>query len=439
MRLPCTVALLFAFGCANSAPPPVSPAEATVRVHKNVAHNIAGQWQGIAKFGPFYRFRMILHITGGGPNDWTGTLHSLQAFLDKHDTVEHSSDARYDAMIHLDGSKIRMTIPQLKLIYEGEVSEDGIQVRGFFSKEGGGYVLPSPIPEDFGSKKAQFDLERPSPANTWPIDVAEPKASLVCVEHCASADEVKLELLDWGGHGRPLILLSGGGDTAHSFYRFGPNLVALGYHVYGITRRGYGKSSAPEPDGYGPNNNHSDNRRGDDIIAVVNHLHLTEPPVLVGHSRAGGELSNVGSRYPHAVAGLIYLDAGFYFAFDDGMPTPPLPVPTGNEELATKESRILKAEHLGEQKYRVIPPPILNIYAFINPDDPIFAHNGADELRLARGWDADTRERADRFERAFPRADVVRLANSTHYLCHSNEAEVLRLVDEFIKQLPLAK
>src|SRR5207302_1421528 len=40
-------------------------------------------------------------------------------------------------------------------------------------------------------------------------------------------------------------------------------------------------------------------------------------PVLVGHSIAGEELSSVGSRYPEKIAGLIYLDAGYSYAYYD--------------------------------------------------------------------------------------------------------------------------
>jgi len=38
---------------------------------------------------------------------------------------------------------------------------------------------------------------------------------------------------------------------------------------------------------------------------------------LAGHSLAGEELSSIGSRHPDRVAGLIYLDAGYGYAFHD--------------------------------------------------------------------------------------------------------------------------
>jgi non-heme chloroperoxidase len=40
-------------------------------------------------------------------------------------------------------------------------------------------------------------------------------------------------------------------------------------------------------------------------------------PVLVGHSIAGEELSSVGTRHPGKVAGLIYLEAGYAYAYHD--------------------------------------------------------------------------------------------------------------------------
>ncbi len=120
---------------------------------------------------------------------------------------------------------------------------------------------------------------------------------------------VKLEVLDWGGAGRPLVLLAGGGNTAHVFDDFALKLIGS-YHVYGITRRGFGASSSPTAH----DNNYSADRLGDDVLAVLDALRL-DRPILVGHSIAGEELSSIGSRHPERVAGLVYLDAGGAYAY----------------------------------------------------------------------------------------------------------------------------
>ena len=117
--------------------------------------------------------------------------------------------------------------------------------------------------------------------------------------------DVKLEVLDWGGTGRNLVLLAGLGNTAHVFDSLGPKLAAH-YHVIGITRRGFGQSSAPQT-GYDPR------RLGDDVVVVLEALHIADP-VLVGHSIAGEELSAVSTYHPGRAAALIYLDAGAPFA-----------------------------------------------------------------------------------------------------------------------------
>jgi non-heme chloroperoxidase len=121
---------------------------------------------------------------------------------------------------------------------------------------------------------------------------------------------VDIEVLDWGGQGRPLMLIAGFGGTAHIFDDFAPNLVG-DYHVYGVTRRGYGASGVPRT-GYGAD------RLGDDVVAVIKSLKL-QKPVLVGHSFGGQEVSDVATRFPDLVAGVIYLDAVYSYdaAYDD--------------------------------------------------------------------------------------------------------------------------
>ena len=119
------------------------------------------------------------------------------------------------------------------------------------------------------------------------------------------AADVKLEVLDWGGTGRNLVLLAGGGNTAHVYASVAPKL-AKQFHVFGITRRGAGQSSAP-PNGY------TAKQSGDDAVAVLDALHITDP-VLIGHSIAGEQLSAVSKYHPGRASALIYLDAGGPFA-----------------------------------------------------------------------------------------------------------------------------
>jgi non-heme chloroperoxidase len=121
----------------------------------------------------------------------------------------------------------------------------------------------------------------------------------------AVAPDVRLEVLDWGGSGRSLVLLAGGGNTAHVYASLAPKL-ATQFHVFGITRRGSGQSSAPSS-GY------TAKQFGDDIVTVLDALHLTDP-LLIGHSIAGEEMSAVSKYHPGRVSALIYLDAGGPFA-----------------------------------------------------------------------------------------------------------------------------
>ena len=89
------------------------------------------------------------------------------------------------------------------------------------------------------------------PQQEWK-DPSPHTTRLVTVE-----EGVQLEVLDWGGGPRPgsghaphaIVLLAGGGATAHHYDDFAPMLTAGGYHVVGLTRRGHRGSSAA-PSGY---------------------------------------------------------------------------------------------------------------------------------------------------------------------------------------------
>jgi non-heme chloroperoxidase len=114
--------------------------------------------------------------------------------------------------------------------------------------------------------------------------------------------DASLEVLDWGGTGRTLVLLSQLGQTAHIYDDWAPRLASA-FHVLGITRRGYGESKTAAS-GY------SMERLGSDIVAVLDAA-MVQKPVLVGNGFAGEEMTWVGARFPNRMAGLIYLDAAY--------------------------------------------------------------------------------------------------------------------------------
>jgi pimeloyl-ACP methyl ester carboxylesterase len=284
--------------------------------------------------------------------------------------------------------------------------------------------------------------------------------------------DVKLEVLDWGGTGRPLVFLAGGGRTAHDYDQFAPKFTA-NYHAYGITRRGFGASSKPAP----TSDNYAADRLGDDVLAVIDSLRL-DRPVLVGHSMAGEELSSIGSRYPEKVAGLIYLDAGYPWAYYDRAHGDPWldmldvkkrldalrsgavydrefvqgllasvsqlerDLPEDAKRLASIQGAappppppISLAMLFGEQKYTEIHVPVLAIFAVPHNFDGILRDDPKSKAVMAAADLAHTSALANTFEAGVPSAHVVRLPNADHYVFRSNEAEVLGEMSLFLAGL----
>jgi len=287
---------------------------------------------------------------------------------------------------------------------------------------------------------------------------------------------VRLEVLDWGGSGRPLALLAGGGDAAHVFDDFAPKLTAR-FHVYGITRRGYGESGF-SPEGFGAD------RLGDDVLAVLDSPKLRRP-VLVGHSIAGEEFSSVASRYPGRVAGLVYLEAGYSYAFDNGKgPTMkefqdisgPQPPPPSESDLAsfaalqqyylrnlgftypegelrqlfttTSEGRVGEERDFpgnamileGRKKYANIPVPALVIFGIPHSlgkwvDDSTDPKVREAAKAYSTALTALTESQAKGLENGVPTARVVRLRGAHHYIYLSNEADVLAEMQSFLSGL----
>jgi pimeloyl-ACP methyl ester carboxylesterase len=110
---------------------------------------------------------------------------------------------------------------------------------------------------------------------------------------------VRVEVLDWGGSGRPIVFL-GCYLTAHAFDEIAPKLTDQ-FHVFGLTRRGIGASDWPSQ-GYGLQ------RSADDLSAVIESLQLRNP-ILIANSCGGWTQTLLAVQHPGRVGGLMYLEA----------------------------------------------------------------------------------------------------------------------------------
>src|SRR5262245_17371876 len=147
-------------------------------------------------------------------------------------------------------------------------------------------------------------LGSPSPAvHTAANDVSCFDTSPHKTRFLRVAPDVELEVLDWGGAGDPMVLLTGAGDNAHVYDHFAYQFTDL-FHVIGITRRGFGRSSQPA-------HGYDVETRAGDYIKVLDALNIPAA-MFAGHSLAGEELSTLGVQYPDRVKKLVYMDAYDY-------------------------------------------------------------------------------------------------------------------------------
>jgi len=416
---------------------------AFISVH---AQDLTGNWQGTINFEQ--KLRVIVQIEKGENTSWKGAIYS----------IDQSTNSIPVTTLSLNGTSVKFTVDSIHVSFEGVLSSDNNSITGTFTQ---GKSLP-------------LTLERATKATAWPIDPSLHKVQFIPVDK-----DVKLEVLDWGGTGRPLVLLTGLGDNAHVWDKFAPKLTP-NYHVYGITRRGFGASSAPTP----TSANYKADRLGDDVLTVIEALQLTRP-VLVGHSIAGEELSSIGISHPEKVAALIYLDAGYPYALYDQVHGAALidaiavrdqinqyfsPISPAEEQqlvdkLLVNLQMLQKGLEQEQQDMRAIPPPpstghppspkpavlairegvqrhdtikgvpILAIFA--DPHDLGNANKDKPQVRAAMEA-ADLRnveDQAKAFETQVPNAKIVRIPHANHYVFRSNEADVLREMNAFIATL----
>lgn len=264
---------------------------------------------------------------------------------------------------------------------------------------------------------------------------------------------VRLEVLDWGGTGRPLLFV-GCYLSAHVYDQIAPKLTD-GFRVYAVTRRGVGASDRPST-GYDPQ------RRAADILEVMSALGM-QKPILVGNSCGGGILHSLGAEHPERVGGLVYLDA----AEDPtlrGSDYPRIPVDKANLPKRVGKSpaigfpeaerrqlderpldpairkAIVEDNHV-RPEYARIRVPVLAIYRVTTLEQALNDYPPEnDQQRAALGqayassramlekWQADLRA-------GVPDARIVELPGASLFMFLSNEADIIREVRAFAATL----
>lgn len=378
--------------------------------------DLTGTWQGHVHTGRVDR-PYIFHIS----SDAQGHL-AADVVID----TDWGSAPKADA-ITIDGRKLKFNVPTFGSAYDGELSGDGKSLIGTWS---------------IGTRLVPLQMQRATPDTLWR---ETPHATrLVTVE-----SGVNLEVLDWGGKGRPVVMLAGGGFTSHVFSQFAARLIPR-YHVYGITRRGVGASSSPavpEPvfSEVAPNtydvkplksNPYDADRLGDDIAAVLDALHVNRA-ILMGHSIAGEEMTSMATRHADRVAGLVYLDAMAEFAFSDGKRYDALftdehpmrmTLPPGQKPHIDPIDAVL----LGMHEYRSFPDvPALSIFALPHYIPGLTGP----ALAAFQASEQAAMDRMNRIRPLLPTVRIINYASADHLIWESNEADVLRDVNAFLGKL----
>jgi len=290
------------------------------------------------------------------------------------------------------------------------------------------------------------------------------------IRFLSATKDVKLEVLDWGGTGKPILFLTGLGNTAHIYENFAPVFTDK-YHVYALTRRGFGASTHPAK-GY------DTKTLAQDILAIIDDLGLSKV-ILIGHSIAGDEITKFASSYPNRVEKVVYLDAAYDHAYLFTALTdfPELPKPTAKDSASiqnlkkftereiggsipqsevtqssifSKEGKyigdvtpssipqavVMNAEH---PMYTRIKCPALAIYAKMSAKQFIPFYQELDSVNRKKGdklFDAFNKislKEEDRFDKEVSDGSIKEIKGARHYVFVSHPAETEKMVREFLQ------
>lgn len=380
------------------------------------------------------------------------------------------------------GSHYQMNIASPSLLQAPKVLITAFEQKAFLSRQLNSTGLLGASTETCPLPSA--DTQDESLLASW-SDRSPHQVSLINVDR-----NVRLEVLEWshddmaseGGsvsdhETQTLILLAGGGATAHSYDDIAPRL-AQHFRVVSITRRGFGASSKPSS-GY------DIPRLSLDVIQVMDSLGIGEA-IFVGHSLAGDELSTLGADFADRVTGLVYLDAAYnrdnMMNLDNqGLSLsgiqPPVPSPFPEElrsylamqryfdrigSVGTPEGSFMSSydfdsrrrttdQRVGQAiltqleapRYALISAPAVSIYAiediteiirpWFDPEDELLIRKATEYYHLRQGFQA---EQITAFKSGMPHAEVIEIQGGDHAIHISHEDEVITAIRKLAVSIP---
>lgn len=274
-------------------------------------------------------------------------------------------------------------------------------------------------------------------------------------------NEINIHYLEWGGVGEVLLLLTGLNNTPYIFSDLAPHFTDR-FRVIGMSRRGHGLSDRPET-GYDLDT------RVEDIRGLLDALRARTVSIA-GHSIAGAEMRLFAERYPARVERLVLLEAAYdgervSELMASAPPPPPPPADATEDDL---KAHVVSLVFGGEQtpaieeelRYAIgvspnvaeellasdasagfdfteVRAPTLAVFAV--PDPSLYLPHTQDASYIAemeRFWTRlfapFQQEEIRRFTQQVPNGRVAVIPGSHHYVFLHSEAEVVRLMREFL-------
>ena len=112
---------------------------------------------------------------------------------------------------------------------------------------------------------------------------------------------LRMHVRDWGGEGRPVVLLHGLASTCRIWDFVGP-LLARHFSVIAVDQRGHGDSGKPD-------HGYDFASVGNDVAAILSGRGI-ERPVLVGHSWGADVALELAAAQPELLQGIVFVDGG---------------------------------------------------------------------------------------------------------------------------------